>query len=130
MDSIAAFFTEGIERLADTHYKDHNDTCGIYRSDEEAGVRQVEFISSSVIPTAVIKARCNHVFHEACLDMWLRSPFQVNRTCTTCRGVLVPSDPSEVPQTAQAYIERELQWIEAELAHYLEELRRVETERS
>ena len=119
MNYITVLCPHSVESLTDTYYTDHHADCDICRADEQADVVQAENDTCAISLTAVVKTCCGHIFHEACLHVWLRSQFNAftDGTCPKCRAVLIDvhsREPLVMLDRYAADVENEAAEIRAE----------------
>ncbi|KAF2845916.1 hypothetical protein T440DRAFT_482948 [Plenodomus tracheiphilus IPT5] len=98
MSGIIPFFQNAVTNLPDDYYTKHHQNCDICREVGEADVADDSIDLNTIALTAVVKVNhCGHVFHKACLHLWLKSQRINGRTgggekagsCPKCRGVLI-----------------------------------------
>lgn len=65
--------------------------CCICMSEFSMPERSEEDVEES-LTGGIVKTRCEHLFHKACLSTWLESPYSTNCRCPLCRKSLSPED--------------------------------------
>ncbi|KAH9869964.1 hypothetical protein J1614_006885 [Plenodomus biglobosus] len=111
ISGVDKLFKHAVPNLQKDHCVTHKLKCDFRQVAAEADAVESCYNQLNSFPTAVVKINsCEHVFHKACLQIWLKSqrdsgPECQAGSCLDCRRVLI-ADPQRIPTIMQPTLEK------------------------